>query len=133
MEFYLHETQPKKIFSCNATNNKQTSKKLLAEGKTKSPPGLRKRPNRMSSDKMFLRNLAPQLSDMDITGPWGESVTNKAQLRFERNPSVHKLFLNMWGEQNNGRHCFTSFRHLSSYRAKPLTMRCKIHSPHTCF
>ena len=31
------------------------------------------------------------------------------------------------------RHCFASFRHLSSYRAKPLTMRCKIHSPHTYF
>ena len=78
LEFYLHETQPKKIFSCNATNNKQKSKKLLAEGKTKSPQGLRKRPNRMSSDKMFLRKLAKQINDMDIAGPWGESVTNKA-------------------------------------------------------
>ena len=74
LEFYLHETQPKKIFSCNATNKKQKSKKLLAE----SPKGLRKRPNRMSSDKMFLRKLAKQINDMDIAGPWGESVTNKA-------------------------------------------------------
>ena len=79
LEFYLRETQPKQSFSCNASNKKASkSKKLLTEGKTKSPKGLRKRPNRMSSDKMFLRKLAQQINDMDITGPWGESVTNKA-------------------------------------------------------
>ena len=80
LEFYLRETQPKQTFSCNASNNKKASKskKLLTEGKTKSPKGLRKRPNRMSSDKMFLRKLAQQINDMDITGPWGECVTNKA-------------------------------------------------------
>ena len=27
---------------------------------------------------MFLRKLAKQINDMDIAGPWGESVTNKA-------------------------------------------------------
>lgn len=32
----------------------------------------------MSSDKMFLRKLAQQINDMDIAGPWGEGVTNKA-------------------------------------------------------
>ena len=30
-----------------------------------------------------------------------QKVTISAQLRFERHPSVHKLFLNMWGEQKN--------------------------------
>ena len=29
--------------------------------------------------------------------------TAQAQLRFERHPSVHKLFLNMWGERNHSR------------------------------
>ena len=28
---------------------------------------------------------------------------NKAQLRFERQSCVHKLFLNMWGEQSHSR------------------------------
>jgi len=79
LEFYLRETQPKKKFSCiDATHKTKSKKVLMAGGKTKNPKGLRKRPNRMSVDKMFLRNLAQQLSDMDIAGPWGESVTNKA-------------------------------------------------------
>ena len=29
----------------------------------------------------------------------------KAQLRFERHPSVLKMFLNMWGERNQRRQC----------------------------
>ena len=106
LEFYLRETQPKKKFSCiDATHKTKSKKVLMAGGKTKKPKGLRKRPNRMSVDKMFLRNLATQLSDMDIAGPWGESVTNKAQIRFERHPRVHKLFLNIWSKQNHGRQC----------------------------
>ena len=80
--------QKKKFSSVNATHKPKSKKVLMAGGKTKNPKGLRKRPNKMNGDKMFLRNLAQQLCDMDITGPWGESVTNKAQLRFERNPSV---------------------------------------------
>ena len=78
MEFYLHETKPQKKFSCDATNKKHKSKKVWTEGKTKSPPGQRRRPNRMSSDKIFLRKLAQQINGMDIGGPWGQGVTNKA-------------------------------------------------------
>ena len=34
--------------------------------------------------------------------------TLKAQLRFERHPSVHKLSLNMWGEKYHSRQYYTS-------------------------
>ena len=32
----------------------------------------------MSSDKLFLRNLAKQINGMDIEGPWGVLVSRKA-------------------------------------------------------
>ena len=35
--------------------------------------------------------------------------TLKAQLRFGRHPSVHKLSLNMWGEKYHSRQYFTNF------------------------
>ena len=37
---------------------------------------------------------------------WGSVLSDLPQLRFERHPSVHKLFLNMWNKQNNFRQAF---------------------------
>ena len=34
---------------------------------------------------------------------WNAGVVYSPQLRFERHPSVHKVFLNIWGEQNHRR------------------------------
>ena len=44
---------------------------------------------------------------------WSVPLILRPQLRFERHPSVHKLYLNMWGERN------PSFCQPSSYQIKP--------------
>ena len=41
-----------------------------------------------------------------------------SQLRFKRHLSVHKMFLNMWGEQNHSRH-LRSVCQPSFYQIKP--------------
>ena len=54
-----------------------------------------------------------------------------SRLRFERHPSVHKVLINMWGEQNYSKQCNGR---PSFYKIKlPVICLVKIHSPQTCF
>ena len=75
--YYLRENEQKKKNSRFAKHESAPKKVLVAEKKI-CPMGRKRRADRRISDKMFLSNLAQQINDMDIAGPWGQSVTNKA-------------------------------------------------------
>ena len=57
-------------------------------------------------------------------------LCSPSQLRFERHPSVHKLFLYLWCERNHRRQCYRSYCQPSFYQS-PATLACKNSlSPH---
>ena len=58
--------------------SKNEKRKVCDKRKVNTSRSQKKRPNRMSSDKLFLRKLAKQINGMDIEGPWGVLVSRKA-------------------------------------------------------